>query len=151
MTSINKWLLIAVVISPWAIVPAWITVGIWVYFTGLTRPANWTELFPTIVPFFGIPIAYVFTIVIGFPAFLVLRRFQLESVLAVLGVGWTSVLIVFIAMSGGDVKYEPVFVFYLYNATWVAMTAWFLAVRGPKLRSNPASTPTAPRRVMRDG
>jgi hypothetical protein len=136
MTSANKWLLIAVVLSPWAVVPAWITSGIFEYFTGITRPANWTDLFPIIVPYFGIPIAYLFTLVIGLPAFLLLRQFQSDSLLAVLCVGWTSVWIVFLAMSGGDMKYEPDFVLYLYNATWVAMTAWLLAVRAPKLRSN---------------
>jgi hypothetical protein len=132
----NKSLLVALALSPLAVVPAWLTWGVWTYFFAPVRPSNWVNLFPLIVPVFGVPIAYVFTLLIGLPVFLILRRYGLHTLPILLTVAFAAVFSVLLAIGDGHVTMNAENVLYFYCAAWVASAAWTLAVWVPRLRSN---------------
>jgi hypothetical protein len=87
-----KWVVLAVVIAPLAIVPAWLLFGLMDHLFG---PVPWVHLeyhYHSVELVFGLLIGYLLTILVGLPAFLILRRYQLHTLPIIVGVSLVTVL-----------------------------------------------------------
>ena len=134
----RKWVVLAVVVAPLAIVPAWLIFGLMDHLFG---PVPWVHLkyhYHSGELALGLPIGYLLTFLVGLPAFLILRRYQLHTLPMIAGVSLVTVFVSWVLVAQSTENLLSSVAYFGYYALWVAVAAWFIAVWLPRKRPNPA-------------